>query len=118
MVQVTVITIGNLKEAYWRDAIAEYEKRLGAFCKPEIIQIKETRVADDPSDNEINAALADEAKRIMAAIPPRAYKIAMCVEGREFSSEELAKKLEAKGEEMGMSIRLQREDIFEAMHRV
>ena len=36
MVQVTVITVGNLKEAYWRDAMAEYEKRLGAFCKPEI----------------------------------------------------------------------------------
>ncbi|MBO7273663.1 MAG: 23S rRNA (pseudouridine(1915)-N(3))-methyltransferase RlmH, partial [Clostridia bacterium] len=35
--QVTVITVGNLKEGYWRDAIAEYEKRLCAFCKPEIV---------------------------------------------------------------------------------
>ena len=94
MVQVTVITVGNLKEAYWRDAIAEYEKRLGAFCKPEILQLKEARLSDNPSVGEIQAALADEGKRILAAIPPRAYKIAMCVEGQQFSSEELAQKLD------------------------
>ena len=101
MIQLSLITVGNLKESYWRDAMAEYEKRLSAFCKPEIIQLKEARVADDPSDAEINTALADEAKRILAAIPPRAYKIAMCVEGREFSSEELAKKLEGVLSENG-----------------
>ena len=94
MVQVTVITVGNLKEAYWRDAIAEYEKRLCAFCKPEIIQLKETKLPDNPSDGEIKAALADEGKRILAAIPPRSYKIAMCVEGQQFSSEDLAAKLD------------------------
>lgn len=101
MIQLTIITVGNLKEAYWRDAVAEYEKRLCAFCKPEIIQIKETRVTDNPSDNEINVVLADEAKRILAAIPSRAYKIALCVEGRELSSEELAKKLEGVLTETG-----------------
>ena len=94
MVQVTVITVGNLKEAYWRDAIAEYEKRLCAFCKPEIVQLKETKLPDNPSDGEIKAALADEGKRILAAIPPRAYTVALCVEGKQFSSEALAKKLE------------------------
>ena len=94
MVQVTVITVGNLKEAYWRDAIAEYEKRLCAFCKPEIIQLKEARLSDNPSAGEIQPALADEGKRILAAIPPRSYKIAMCVEGQQFSSEDLAAKLD------------------------
>ncbi len=94
MVQVTVITVGNLKEAYWRDAIAEYEKRLCAFCKPEIIQLKEARLSDTPSASEIQAALTDEGKRILAAIPPRSYKIAMCVEGQQFSSEDLAGKLD------------------------
>lgn len=101
MIQLTVITVGNLKESYWRDAVAEYEKRLGAFCNPEIIQLKETRVSDNPSDTEINVALSDEAKRILAAIPPRAYKIALCVEGKEFSSEELAKKMEGVLNESG-----------------
>ncbi len=93
MIQLTVITVGSLKEAYWREALAEYEKRLSAFAKTEILQLKEARVGDDPSDGEIASALADEEKRILTAIPPRAYKIALCVEGKQFSSEELAEKL-------------------------
>lgn len=94
MLPLTVITVGNLKESYWREALAEYEKRLSAFCKPTIVQLKEARLSEDPSDREIEAALADEGKRILAAIPPRAYRIALCVEGKQFSSEELARELE------------------------
>jgi 23S rRNA (pseudouridine1915-N3)-methyltransferase len=101
MTRLSLITVGNLKESDWRDAVAEYEKRLSAFCKPEILQLKEARVAENPSNAEIDAALNDEAKRILAAIPPRAYKIALCVEGRELSSEELAQKLEGVLSENG-----------------
>lgn len=101
MIQLTIITVGNLKESYWRDAVAEYEKRLCAYCRPEVIQLKETKLSDDPSEGEIRAALADEGKRILAAVPPRAYKIAMCVEGEQFSSEALAKKLDGVLKENG-----------------
>ncbi len=93
MIGVKFITLGTLKEAYWRDAAAEYEKRLGAFCKCQIVQLKEERVSDDPNENEIRQALEKEAQKIMAEIPPRAYRVAMCVEGRQLSSEELAEKL-------------------------
>ena len=55
MLQLTVITVGTLKEAYWREALAEYEKRLSAFCKPNLIQLKETKLPDDPAQSEINA---------------------------------------------------------------
>ena len=95
MIALTVITVGNLKESYWRDAVAEYEKRLGAFCKTNLIQLKEYKLPENPSPTEITAALSEEGRRILAAIPSRAYKIALCVEGVQFSSEELAKKLEA-----------------------
>ncbi len=101
MIQVTVITVGNLKESYWRDAVSEYEKRLSAFCRPTLVQLKETKVPDDPSDGEIRAALADEGKRILAAMPPRSYRIALCVEGKQFSSEELAEKLDGALAEQG-----------------
>lgn len=94
MIHVTVITVGNLKESYWREALAEYEKRLQAFCKPTILQLKEARLSDDPSESEIRAALADEGTRILDAMPPRSYRIALCVEGKQFSSEALAKKLD------------------------
>ena len=101
MIQVTVITIGNLKEAYWRDALAEYEKRLGAFCSYRSVQLKEEKLSDNPSQKEIDAALESEGKRILASIPPKAYRIALCVEGKQFSSEALAKKLEAATEQHG-----------------
>lgn len=101
MIQVTVITVGGLKEAYWRDAVAEYEKRLSAFAKVSMVQLKETKLPDAPSESEIRAALADEGKRILAAVPPKAYRIALCVEGKQFSSEALAKKLEGVLSENG-----------------
>lgn len=94
MIQLTIITVGSLKESYWRDAMAEYEKRLCAYCRPEVIQLKEAKLSDNPSENEIRTALAEEGKRILSAVPNRAYKIAMCVEGEQFSSEALAKKLD------------------------
>ena len=101
MIHLTVITVGNLKESYWRDALAEYEKRLSAFCKPEILQLKEARVSENPSATEISAALSDEGKRILAAIPMGSYKIALCVEGEQFSSEALAARLERATSENG-----------------
>ena len=94
MLNVRFITLGTLKESYLRDAAAEYEKRLGAFCKFEMIQLKEERLSDDPSQNEINTALDRESEKIFAQIPPRAYVVAMCVEGKELSSPELADKLD------------------------
>ena len=94
MIQVTLITVGNLKEGYWRDAVSEYEKRLSAFCQPKLVQLKEARLSDNPSGGEIRAALATEGKEILAAIPPRAFCVTLCVEGKQFSSEALAKKLE------------------------
>ena len=94
MIQVTVITVGNLKESYWREAVAEYEKRLRSFCKPTMVQLKEARLPENPSDGEIKTALEDEGKRILEAMPPRSFRIALCIEGKQFSSEELAQKLE------------------------
>ena len=94
MLNVKFITLGTLKEAYLRDAAAEYEKRLGAFCRFELVQLKEERLSDDPSDSEIKNALSKESEKILALIPARAYVVAMCVEGKQLTSPELADKLE------------------------
>ncbi len=93
MLNVTLIAVGNLKEGYLREACAEYEKRLGAFCRLEQIQIKETKLTEHPGAGEIAAALEAEGEKILEAMPPRAYRIALCVEGRQLSSEALAEKL-------------------------
>ncbi|MBQ2999759.1 MAG: 23S rRNA (pseudouridine(1915)-N(3))-methyltransferase RlmH, partial [Clostridia bacterium] len=94
MIGVKLITVGTLKEEYWRSASAEYQKRLGALCRFEEVQLKEEKLSERPSEAEIRAALDKEAEKILAQIPPRAYAIAMCVEGKQLSSEELAEKIE------------------------
>lgn len=101
MLNVTVITVGNLKEGYLREAAAEYEKRLGSFCRLEMIQLKETKLPEAPTEGQIAAALTAEGKQILAAMPPRAYRIAMCVEGQQLSSEQLAQRLEEIGNTHG-----------------
>ena len=93
MIGVTLITVGTLKESYLRDAVAEYEKRLGAFCKFTHVSLKEERLPDTPSDSEIKNALRREGEKILTEIPKKAYRVALCVEGRQLSSEELAQKL-------------------------
>jgi 23S rRNA (pseudouridine1915-N3)-methyltransferase len=59
-----------------------------------MVQLKEERLSDQPSESEIKNALDKESAKIFAEIPSRAYVVAMCVEGKQCSSEELAEKLE------------------------
>ena len=94
MATIKFITVGTLKEEYLREAVREYEKRLSGFCNVEKVNLREAKLPNDPSDGDVKRALAEEAKSILAAMPDRSYKIAMCVEGKQFSSEELAAKIE------------------------
>ena len=91
MQKVTILCVGKLKEKFYADAVAEYTKRLGRFCKLDIAELAEERLPEDPSPAQIGAALAKEADAIRGKLPPSAYVIAMCVEGKTRSSEELAR---------------------------
>lgn len=93
MLSIKIIATGDLKENYLRDAIKEYQKRLSAWCKIEEIVLKEEKLPDNPSQAVIDKALESEEKRILEKISPKAYVIAMCIEGKMLSSEELASKI-------------------------
>lgn len=90
MISVDLVYLGNEKEKYYNEAADEYIKRLSAFCSFKQKNIKDERLSNEPSQNEINAALEKESKKIFEALPDKSYKIAMCVEGKQMSSEELA----------------------------
>ncbi len=75
MLNITVLCVGTLKEQYLRDAIKEYSKRIGGYAKLNIIE-----TAND--------------RELIPRLPKKAYKIALCVEGKQLSSEELSKKLQ------------------------
>ena len=95
MQKVTILCVGKLKEKFYIDAAAEYSKRLSRFCKLELIELPEDRLPDDPSQAQIDAALAKEGQAIRAKLPSGAHMVALCVEGKPHSSEQLAQLVSA-----------------------
>ena len=87
---VKFICVGKMRERFFIDAFEEYRKRLGAYCHFSCVEVTEQRLPDRPSDAEIEAALAREAREVEALIPQDAYVVALCVEGREMPSEAMA----------------------------
>lgn len=95
MITVNIITVGRLKESYLREACNEYSKRLQAFCKLNVIELNESRLPDNPSQKETETALLNEAKNMMNLLTVNnVYNIAMCIEGKQLSSEKLSQKIE------------------------
>ena len=89
MFKITIISVGNLKEKYFAEAVKEYEKRISAYAEVRNINLKEENL-DNLREGDIAAALEKEGAAILDALPPRAYKVALCVEGKALSSEKLA----------------------------
>lgn len=90
MISVTVIAVGKLKEDFYKAAVLEYAKRLSAYCRFEVIEVKDEKTPDNPTDAEKNLVLSREGERIRAKIQKGAKVIALCVEGKQMSSEDLA----------------------------
>jgi len=98
MRHIKLICFGKLKEPHWRTACAEYEKRLGPYCKLETVELAPAALPDNPSAAQIEQALAAEAKLALGKIPREAAVAALCVEGRQMSSEQFAAWLEGQSE--------------------
>ena len=90
MLSVHLICVGKLKEKFYREAVEEYTKRLSAYCKLNLVELPEVKLSQNPSLGEIQAALDKEGDAIRAKIPANSSVVAMCVEGKLRSSEELA----------------------------
>lgn len=86
----TVLCTGSLKEKYWREAEAEYAKRMKRFGGWNVIELPEASLPERPSQKEIDQALKKEGEALLKRISAQCYPIALCVEGKPCSSEELA----------------------------
>lgn len=95
MQNIHIVCIGKLKERYFADASAEYTKRLSSYCKLTVTELTAHRLPENPSKAQIESSLKKESSSILAAIPSSAYIYALCVEGEQLSSEQLAKALPA-----------------------
>lgn len=91
MLKINLICMGDIKEKYLKDAIAEYSKRISRFCELKIIELKE-HVSSSNNLNDVNKALKKDAEEIMKHI--KGYIFCLDINGKMFSSEEFSKKIE------------------------
>ena len=90
---INIICVGKLKEKYLRDASAEYEKRLSRYCRVQIRELKEARLAENASPEEEEAVKTEEGKSILKALSSSSFVIVLDIGGKELSSDQLAEKI-------------------------
>lgn len=96
IMKITIIAVGKLKEKYWKQAIAEYEKRLSAYKKIDIIEVPDEKAPETMSDKEIEQVKEKEGQRILAKVKPQSIVITLEIQGKMLSSEGLAKELDQR----------------------
>lgn len=95
--KITIVTVGKIKEKYLRDAIAEYSKRLGKYCKLEVIEVSDEKTPDNASETMEKIIRSKEAERILKYVREDAYVIALEIGGKMLDSVEFSRKLENLG---------------------
>ena len=95
--RITVVCVGKIKEKYFTMGIDEYSKRLSRYCKLEIIQVPDEKTPDNASEAEELMIKKKEGERILKNIKDNAYVIALAIEGKMLTSEELADKIDKLG---------------------
>lgn len=95
--KITCVVVGKIKEKYFMDAIKEYSKRLGRYCKLEILELADEKTPDGASEAEEQAIREKEGERILKTLKDDAYVIALAIEGKMLDSVELSRKIESLG---------------------
>ena len=95
--KITILCVGKVKEKFYRMAIDEYVKRLGRYCKLKIIEVSDEKTPDNASEHEESLIKDKEGERILKNIRREATVIALAIEGKMLSSEQLAGKISQLG---------------------
>lgn len=92
--RITILCVGKIKEAFYRDAIAEYSKRLSRYVTLDVIEVQDEKTVDGASEAEDRKVIEIEGERLIKAISPDAYKIALCINGKKLDSVAFSEKIE------------------------
>ena len=92
--RITLLCVGKIKEKYLTDGIAEYAKRLGRYCKLEIVEVPDEKTPDEASAAEEEQIKKKEAERLAKYIKDDAYVIALAIEGKQFDSVGFSEQIE------------------------
>ncbi len=96
MMKINLIVLGRLKEKYLVSAVDEYKKRLSRYCDLKIEELSPEYLPENPSAAQVEAALSGEAEKIKKHIPPGSFTVALCVEGKQITSEKFAELIKEK----------------------
>ena len=92
--KITIIAVGKIKEKYFSAAIEEYVKRLGRYCRLELVEVPDEKTPDGAGEGLVLQIKRKEGERILQKIPDNAHVIALAIDGRALDSEELAAQME------------------------
>lgn len=95
--KITIISVGKIKEKYLRDGIAEYTKRLGRYCKLELVEVTDEKTPDGASEAEERKIKDTEGERILHLIRDTDYVTALAIDGKMLDSPELSRWMESLG---------------------
>lgn len=95
MLTIQIICVGKIKETYLKDALAEYSKRLSRYCKLSITELPDEKIPDKLNTSLEKDIKSKECTNIMNHIKKDSYVIALDLKGKELSSQEFSKKLDA-----------------------
>lgn len=91
--QIKIIAIGKVKDQWIREGIQEYIKRLGPYCRLEIIELAEEKLPENPSPSQIQQGLEKEGERLLKALPSDFLSVLLDLHGKLWSSEQMSKKM-------------------------
>ena len=95
--KITVIAVGKIKEKFYTQAVAEYSKRLGRYCKLQIIEVADEKTPDAISDHEMTLIKDKEGERILKVLDENSYVCARAIDGKSYDSPGLAREIERLG---------------------
>ena len=92
--KITLVVVGRIKERFYADAVAEYARRLSAYCTLNIVEVADEKTKENMSPAEEAALLKKEGERILAKLPKDAYICALCIDGKQRDSVEMSRWME------------------------
>ena len=95
--KITILSVGKIKEKFYRDAISEFEKRLSRYAKLEIVEVADEKTPDEASEHEITLIKEKEGERLLKSIKDDGYVICLAINGKMLDSVELSRHLEKLG---------------------
>lgn len=91
--KITIISVGKIKEKFYKEAISEFKKRLSSYCTLNLIEVADEKAPENISDKEMKQIKDKEGEKILSKMDENSYIVVLHIQGKQLSSEDLSKKI-------------------------